>query len=94
MNICEKTEERDCKSLSLMKQLIRSDAAKLLSQLVGSEYAADIMSNKTGADETIGNAVVDEVAKHAINTDGVYSDKDIRNALGKVIAERLTIQES
>lgn len=93
MNICEKTEERDCKSLSLMKQLIRSDAAKLLSQLVGSEYAADIMSNKTGADETIGNAVVDEVAKHAINTDGVYSDKDIRNALGKVIAERLAMQD-
>ena len=51
------------------------------------------MSNKTGADETIGNAVVDEVAKHAINTDGVYSDKDIRNALGKVIAERLAMQE-
>lgn len=94
MNIYEETEERDCRSLILMKQLIRSDAAKLLSQLVGSEYAADIMSNKTGADETIGNAVVDEVAKHAINTDGVYSDKDIRNALGKVIAERLTIQES
>lgn len=93
MNICEKTEERDCKSLSLMKQLIRSDAAKLLSQLVGSEYAADIMSNKTGADETIGDAVVDEVAKHAINTDGGYSDKDIRNALGKVIAERLAMQE-
>jgi hypothetical protein len=89
----EETKERDCKSLSLMKQLIRSDAAKLLSQLVGSEYAADIMSNKTGADETIGNAVVDEVAKHAINTDGVYSDKDIRNALGKVIAERLAMQE-
>lgn len=94
MNIYEETEERDCRSLILMKQLIRSDAAKLLSQLVGSEYTADIMSNKTGADETIGNAVVDEVAKHAINTDGVYSDKDIRNALGKVIAERLTIQES
>ena len=92
MNI-EETKERDCKSLSLMKPLIRSDAAKLLSQLVGSEYAADIMSNKTGADETIGNAVVDEVAKHAINTDGVYSDKDIRNALGKVIAERLAMQE-
>lgn len=89
----EETKERDCKSLSLMKQRIRSDAAKLLSQLVGSEYAADIMSNKTGADETIGNAVVDEVAKHAINTDGVYSDKDIRNALGKIIAERLTMQD-
>lgn len=89
----EETKERDCKSLSLMKQLIRSDAAKLLSQLVGSEYAADIMSNKTGADETIGNAVVDEVAKHAINTDGVYSDKDIRNTLGKVIAERLAMQD-
>lgn len=93
MNIYEETEERDCRSLILMKQLIRSDAARLLSQLVGSEYAADIMSNKTGADETIGNAVVDEVAKHAINTDGVYSDKDIRNALGKVIAERLAMQE-
>ncbi len=93
MNIYEETEERDCRSLILMKQLIRSDAARLLSQLVGSEYAADIMSNKTGADETIGNAVVDEVAKHAINTDGVYSDKDIRNALGKIIAERLTMQE-
>lgn len=89
----EETKERDCKSLSLMKQLIRSDAAKLLSQLVGSEYAEDILNNKTGADETIGNAVVDEVAKHAINTDGVYSDKDIRNALGKVIAERLAMQE-
>lgn len=92
MNI-EETKERDCKSLSLMKQLIRSNAAKLLSQLVGSEYAADILNNKTGSDETIGNAVVDEVAKHAINTDGVYSDKDIRNALGKIIAERLTMQE-
>lgn len=90
----EETKERDCKSLSLMKQLIRSDAAKLLSQLVGSEYAEDILNNKTGADETIGDAVVNEVTKHAINTDGVYSDKDIRNALGKVIAERLTIQES
>lgn len=94
MNICEKTEERDCKSLSLMKQLIRSDAAKLLSQLVGSEYAADILNNKTGANETIGDAVVNEVAKHAINTDSGCSFKDIRNALGKVIAERLTIQES
>lgn len=47
----EETKERDCKSLSLMKQLIRSDAAKLLSQLVGSEYAEDILNNKTGADE-------------------------------------------
>lgn len=94
MNIYEETEERDCKSLSLMKQLIRSNAAKLLSQLVGSEYAEDILNNKTGSDETIGDAVVNEVAKHAINTDGGYSYKDIRNALGKVIAERLTIQES
>lgn len=93
MNIYEETEERDCRSLSLMKQLIRSDAAKLLSQLVGSEYAADILNNKTGSDETIGDAVVNEVAKHAINTDGGYSDRDIRNALGKVIAERLTMQE-
>lgn len=89
----EETKERDCKSLSLMKQLIRSDAAKLLSQLVGSEYAEDILNNKTGADETIGDAVVNEVTKHAINTDGVYSAKDIRNALGKVIAERLAMQE-
>lgn len=65
----EETKERDCKSLSLMKQLIRSDAAKLLSQLVGSEYAEDILNNKAGADETIGDAVVNEVTKHAINTD-------------------------
>lgn len=94
MNIYEETEERDCRSLSLMKQLIRSDAAKLLSQLVGSEYAADILNNRTGSDETIGDTVVNEVANHAINTDGGYSDRDVRNALGKVIAERLTMQES
>ena len=69
-------------------------AHTLLSKAVGSDYAGQILEYEDGASNTFIESVIEDVVETSAWSDnGFFNEDDVRLAIGRVLKQRLGVQE-